>query len=133
MERKISAAVTQSKNAFHTWKKAGKPVDPHNELVINRKLCEKRIRREINIAKLSVQNSLYHEIAGANANDSKLFHRIINSQRQCHSTPVSVLYVNNRQLTTPEDICEGFGEHFSKLARPTDNERPVISGTSYCR
>jgi hypothetical protein len=122
---RISSAIAASKKAHREWKRAGSPKNPNHPTVLQRKLAKKAIRKEINAANWKKTNSLQQEIDTASSGDVKLFHKLIRKQRQTTTSRITELCVNEAILTTPEEICEGFGTHFAGLAEPQD--RPAFN------
>ena len=54
-------------------------------------------------------------------NDTKMFYKLISNQRKAANKQLHTLVVDEKEYQTPEEIREGWAEHFQKLATPLDN------------
>ena len=74
----IKAAAQTKKEAFHKWKQAGRPEDPTNRAVQEKKLTNISLRRAIRFEYSKKHIQIRQEILDSRTRDSKLFHKLIN-------------------------------------------------------
>jgi len=114
----ISNAYKEMKKANSEWCNAGKPNGNH-PLVERRKECKQQFRRvyrtEIAIRELCLKE----KVMNIRTKDSKIFHLLINRQRQSIRGCIQDLHVDNEAMSGEQDILNCFRKHFSNLAVPT--------------
>ena len=114
----ISKAISASKKAHWEWKQAGSPSDPHDLSSIKRKSTKANLRTSIRSHTRSQRVEQYNKIAAAKSDDSKLFFKLISHQRGKTQDATEELIVDDKVLSTPQQISEAFREHFHNLANP---------------
>ena len=62
------------------------------------------------------------EIMEAEPSNEKLFYKIIRRQREGPRKQLARLYIDGVNLSSPDDIREGWSMYFSKLSIPEDRE-----------
>ena len=72
------SVANKSKFAYKQGKEAGKPLDPDNELLINKNEYKKQLRRRQRQIAAEQRNGLYKEILTSHTDDKKLFYKLIN-------------------------------------------------------
>ena len=114
----IQQAVKNKKKAFVEWKKANSPDNPHNTLLINKKLTTSYLRKLCRIEAAKSKEEARQTILDARTSDTKLFHQLINKQRGKQSYCVNEVTVNGKNDT---EILQGMRQHFAALATPTNS------------
>ena len=56
-------------------------------------------------------------------NDTRMLYKLINNQRKTMNPQLQSLLVNGKECDTPEEIRNGWAEHFQILATPQENPR----------
>ena len=110
----IDLAVRENKRALYNWKEGGKPSS--GDLMKARKTSKKHLRkaRRQEIAKQRDHN--LQEIMNARSNDTKMFYKLVNTQRKMKKNLVTELNANGEIHSTKEDILRGWNDHFKDLA-----------------
>ncbi|MCW4345464.1 MAG: reverse transcriptase domain-containing protein, partial [Candidatus Thiodiazotropha endolucinida] len=117
----IKEAVQKSKLAHAEWKSAGRPSDKENCATVRRKNARRTLRRCIRL-EVSARREVYlTSIMDAHETDSRAFFRMIKRQRSSKSTNTQLLEYQDRTLTGPEEVANGFASHFEALATPADD------------
>lgn len=116
----IHAALQAKKKAFYQWKQNGRPNDPQNFYLLEKKLKSVELRRQIRIEVARQKNEEKVRILQARQSDTKLFHKLIKKQRgQCQKF-IDELQVGQKTFHQ-ENILSGWYEHFKNLATKTNN------------
>ena len=86
----LKSIANKGKLAHKQWKEAGKPLDPNNELLMNKNNCKKQLRTRQRQIAAEQRNSLYKEILVSYTDDKKLFYKLVNRQRNYKQLLLSV-------------------------------------------
>ena len=122
MNPKIYHAIHEKKKAFHQWKMNGRPNDPTNFYLLEKKLKTVELRRQIRIETARKRHAEKMSIVNAKQSDNALFHRIIRNQRgKCHKF-IDELHVGS-QSYSGDEILSGWYEHFKELSSKKVNEK----------
>ena len=122
MNPKIYHAIHEKKKAFHQWKMNGRPNDPTNFYLLEKKLKTVELRRQIRIETARRRHAEKMSIVNAKQSDNALFHRIIRNQRgKCHKF-IDELHVGS-QSYSGDEILSGWYEHFKELSSKKVNEK----------
>ena len=84
-------------------------------------------RREIVLQR----NMNMDEIMNAQCRDIKTFYKLVNSYRKRPSVQIEELIVGDETYTTPENILEGWKNHFETLATPAKNYTKNYTNTEF--
>ena len=114
----IALALRENKQALHDWKEQGKPKS--GQIVDRKKHTKTALRKARRQEIASQRNKEMDDIMKARFQDSKTFHKLVNSHKKFSKVSVDELIVGNNRYTTPQDILQGWKEHFEALATPTD-------------
>ena len=117
----IQQAVKSKKEAFYKWKKANRPENPLNTLVINKKFTTSYLRKLCRIEAAKAKEESRQMILDARTRDARLFHKLINKQRGKLRYCVNEVTVNGSICKTDTEILQGWRQHFASLATPTDS------------
>lgn len=118
--KQIHDAVRLCRLRWWEWKKSGSPSDPNAETTLNTKLAKKSLRKEQRREAARRRTEKAEEIMNSN-NDTKMFYKLINNQRKTMNPQLQSLVVNGKECATPEEIRNGWAEHFQILATPQEN------------
>ncbi|CAC5375426.1 unnamed protein product [Mytilus coruscus] len=122
MNENIDRAIKAKKQAHALWKFQGRPVDPYNELVINKKQTTYELRKKYKNEIAQRRTNDREEIIQARVMDNKLFHKLISRQRGKLGKLIDELHVD--QSTYSEtNILEGWRNHFSNLAKKSNTSK----------
>ncbi|MCG7875776.1 MAG: reverse transcriptase domain-containing protein [Candidatus Thiodiazotropha endolucinida] len=117
----IHSAIRNKKKAYYDWKVNGRPNDPGNFYLMEKKLKTAELRRYIRTEVARKRNEDRIQILEARQSDTALFHRLIKKQRgQCQKF-IDELHVGG-QIYSQDNILNGWFEHFSNLATKKDND-----------
>ena len=119
----LKSIANKSKLAHKQWKEAGKPLDPKNELLMNKNNCKKQLRTRQRQIAAEQRNGLYKEILVSHTDDKKLFYKLVNRQRNYKQSSISELIIDDVHVTELEMIRKGWASYFKKLATPVDNDK----------
>lgn len=112
--QEIAEILTKSRLAHRAWREAGKPTQ--GEFIEAKKNAKKNLRRSCRV-EIAIRNAKRkEEIINARTGDTRLFHKLIKSQRK-HSNQTEELLVGNDHFCGPEQILQGFKIHFENLAK----------------
>ena len=117
----IAIALTNNKKALYEWKNEGKPKTGQTAEL--RKGTRKELRRTRRQEIARQRDEKYEEIMNAQVNDSKLFYKLVNSQRKHGRSRIANIEVDGQACDTTSDILKGWNSHFSKLATPSIHSR----------
>ena len=117
----IQAAVQTKKEAFHKWKQAGRPENPTNRAVQEKKLKTISLCQAIIFEYSKNHTQIRQEILDSRTRDSKLFHKLINQQRGRLSGCINELYVGSTVFKSENEILNGWHQHLERLATPQDS------------
>ena len=113
----ISNAYKEMKQTNIKWCNAGKPKGNH-PLVEHRKRCKQQFRRVYRTEIAMRDLCLKEKVMNIRTKDSKIFHMLINRQRQSIRGCIQDLHIDNEVMSGKQDIINGFRKHFSNLAVP---------------
>ena len=114
----IKQAITDKKQAFWQWKKAHRPNEEGDILVINKKLTTKYLRKLCRMEAARVREHNPQEILETKSSDTKLFYKLVNKQRGSKRSCVNELSANGQVYKSDIDILNGWRDHFETLATP---------------
>ncbi|CAG2239659.1 unnamed protein product [Mytilus edulis] len=122
MNENIDHAIKAKKQAHALWKFQGRPADPCNELVINKKQTTYELRKQCRneIAQRRINDR--EEIIQARVMDNKLFHKLISRQRGKLGKLIDELHVDQSSYSET-NILEGWRIHFSNLAKKSNTSK----------
>ncbi|CAG2199520.1 MYH9s [Mytilus edulis] len=122
MNENIDHAIKAKKQAHALWKFQGRPADPCNELVINKKQTTYELRKQCRneIAQRRINDR--EEIIQARVMDKKLFHKLISRQRGKLGKLIDELHVDQSSYSET-NILEGWRIHFSNLAKKSNTSK----------
>ncbi|MCG7866407.1 MAG: hypothetical protein JAY74_08520, partial [Candidatus Thiodiazotropha taylori] len=112
----VQKAVKEKKEAFWKWKQGNKPTEVDHHLLINKKLASANLRRICRFETAKVLEKTRQEILDAKAEDSKLFHKLVNKQRGKLKHCINELHVGGKVYDSSTGILDGWHEHFRSLA-----------------
>ena len=113
---RIKIALTEMRHQYNIWTKNGKPVNPTNQIYINRIETRKEFRRQVRIEQAKRKNTEKEQIIETRTKDMKLFHQLVKNNRIKGGNLIMDLNVGNNCYSGEENILEGFQHHFQKLA-----------------
>lgn len=96
--------------------------DKCSELWLICKRAKRDLRRAQRQLEASRKYKLYSEIMSAHSNDQKLFHKLINIQRNGSNRKLSKLIIDDVHLETNSDIRQGWVDYFEQLSQASQNE-----------
>ena len=114
----LKEAIKASKQKHFLWKNDGKP-GPSHPSTIARKIAKRRIRSVQRRQEADRRRELLVNISAASLNDQRLFHRLVNMQRNKGDCGSAIL-VQEEIITDRNAICAECAEYFQKLATPSD-------------
>ncbi len=118
----VVEALKQKKDAHWKWKCEGKPKNLDSAVFQSMKATRKNLR--------SVQRAIHSEkdtrelerIAEAHRTNNPEFHLLVKRRSQnTKSRQLDYLIVEGTKSETPDDVCNAWMKHFSKLAAPDEN------------
>jgi hypothetical protein len=120
MNSDIYNAIKEKKQAYCKWKWNGKPQNPLDQLVINKKLTSYNLRRfcRTEVAQRRIKER--RELIEAKSMDNKLFHKLIRQQRGKLNRVIDELHVGDSVFKTDTEILIGWRNHFANLAKESD-------------
>jgi hypothetical protein len=120
MNSDIYNAIKKKKQAYCIWKWNGKPQNPLDQLVINKKLTSYNLRRfcRTEVAQRRIKER--QELIEAKTMDKKLFHKLIRQQRGKLNRVIDELLVGDSVFKTDTEILIGWKNHFANLAKESD-------------
>ena len=110
---KIHDAVKNSRLSWWEWKKSGSPTDPNDDTVRNMRMAKKSLKKEQRQEAAKRRREKVEEIMNSQ-NDTKMFYKLISNQRKAANKQLHTLVVDEKEYQTPEEIREGWAEHFQK-------------------
>ncbi len=118
----IKDALAKKKAAFGRWKDAGRPDDVNHPLFIANKIAKRNFKKAQRTQSSATFQKDIEEISEAKRINSKLFHKLVKLRSQTKIAPkVTELNVEGQKYTG-DNIAQGWFQHFSKLAKPTDSK-----------
>ena len=114
----VQKAVREKKEAFWKWKQGNRPIEADHHLLINKKLATSNLRRICRFETAMAREKTRQEILVAKAEDSKLFHKLVNKQRGRLKHCVNELHVGGKVYDSSTGILDGWRDHFGSLAVP---------------
>ena len=112
----ISRAMAENKTAYHMWNEVGRPRT--GDAWERKKATTKHLRRCIRQADADKRNQVYHDVMTASSSDSKMFHKLINRQKEVTSIAGNRLRVNGELVTSQCEVLKVWTNHFESLATP---------------
>lgn len=83
---------------------------------MQKRMPKKNLRRSCRV-EIAIRNAKRkEEIINARTGDTRLFHKLIKSQRK-HSNQTEELLVGDDHFCGPEQILQGFKTHFENVAK----------------
>ena len=114
----VQKAVREKKEAFWKWKQCNRPIEADHYLLINKKLATSNLRKICRFETARAREKTRQEILDAKAEDSKLFHKLVNKQRGRLKHCVNELHVGGKVYYSSTGILDGWRDHFGSLAVP---------------
>ena len=114
----VQKAVREKKEAFWKWKQGNRPIEADHYLLINKKLATSNLRKICRFETARAREKTRQEILDAKAEDSKLFHKLVNKQRGRLKHCVNELHVGGKVYDSSTGILDGWRDHFGSLAVP---------------
>lgn len=114
----IQLASKSSKKAYWAWKVCGSPKEKSHPTNLKRREAKRLLRRLQRQTHIRKSVALQKEIMDASDFDQKLFFRLVNKQRHRNTAYTELLEVDGEQLSTTDDIINGWKVHFERLATP---------------
>ena len=127
----FKSALKCNKEAHQQWKKHGRPNDSTNSLVIGRKETRKIFRRELRLEENKRRHEERNRIISANSDNKRLFFKLVKKQRKNGNVLIDDLYVNDN-LYQGSDVVNGWHEHFSILAQPSNSDMYDYGNLNLC-
>jgi hypothetical protein len=118
----INNAMKASKEANAIWRKKGRPKEEGNVCYTARMQARKSLRRIQRREAAKKRDGELADIASAEANP-RLFHKLINRQRNDKVKSTTELQVDGEEYNTPDEILQGWTKYFGKLSTPQANEK----------
>ena len=120
LTEEIKIHLNDKKKAFWEWKEAGRPEASH-PLSIRKSKTKSKFRKVQRLEAATKRQHLYSQIMASSKEDTKMFHKLIQKQRNNHQLNTSEIYWNDSSLTTSDEIRQGFFQYFQALAKPDDD------------
>jgi hypothetical protein len=124
---KISEAAASNKTANYRWKSAGRPKEPDHPTVIERKKARSHFRQVMRQEIAMKRDQKLEAVMEAHGSDRNAFYKLIGEQRSTKTTNAEEIVVEGKLLKGPKEMCEGWKDHFEKLATPAIKEGYVES------
>lgn len=112
----IKAAINDTRSKYKIWKEKGKPSDPSNHHLQEKKRTKKYLRKIIRIELAKQRDKEKELIMETKTRDMKLFHKLVRNNRKKGGETLLELNVNGIDYKGEEKVIEAFREHFSQLA-----------------
>ena len=93
-----------------------KSSDPTDHFVIQKKECKKQFRKSYRIELAKRQSEEKFKIISTRTRDSRLFHKLVNKQREHGRNSIEELQVGKASFSGTSEILQGFRKHFESLA-----------------
>ena len=106
-----------SKQYHWEWTNSGAPKSKDNPLWLRCITAKRNLQRAQRQEDAKRRYGLYTEIMDTNTSDEKLFHKLINIQRNGKTSKLSQLTVDGKILVKPGDIAEGWATYFERLSK----------------
>ena len=116
MNSDIYNAIKEKKQANCIWKWNGKPQNPLDQLVINKKLTSYNLRRFCRTEVAQIRIKEIQELIEAKTMDNKLVHK----QRGKLNRVIDELHVGDSVFKTDTEILIGWKNHFTNLSKESD-------------
>ena len=113
----IANASKESKAIHREIKNSGAASKDQTQ---RQKDAKRKLRRLQRQEATNERETLYKEIMTAEKEDQQLFYKLINKQRKNDQEATKLIHLEGIELTTNEDIINGWQIHFQKLATPQD-------------
>lgn len=118
------------KRYISNGKKHDRPNDPTNSLVIRRKETRKIFTRKLRLEENKRRHEERNRIINANS-DKRLFFKLVKKQSKNGNVLIDDLYVNDN-LYHGSDVVNGWHEHFSILAQPSNSDMYDYANLNLC-
>lgn len=105
MNEEINKAIKAKKQSYCIWKWNGRPEDPQNELVVNKKLTTQQLRK---ICRMEISRRRINEreeLIGARTMDNALFHKLLRQQRGKLNRFIDKLNVGDTMYRSENILC----------------------------
>ena len=120
MNDDIRIALSEKKAAFFKWKEMGRPNNPNNHYLKDKKRTTRLLRKEYRL-EIARRINARQEVIQARTSDRNTFYKLIRKQRGQFIKPIDHLTVEGETYSN-DLIMEGWRTHFHKLAMKTHNE-----------
>ena len=118
----IKIALKEKRQSYNIWVENGKPMDPLNHLLIQKKRTKQEFKRSIRIAEAKLRECEKETIMEARSNNMEMFHKLIQRNRKKGNEFIQDLNVNSITYSGQNEVMQGFKEHFSNLATLDRNQ-----------
>ena len=102
----VSRAMASNKEALQEWNRLGRPSE--GLLWDNRKTTKQRLRKALRQANAEKRNKLYHDVMSANSHDTRLFHQLIQKQKNSKTLSGDRLMVNGELITSHSAVTQAW-------------------------
>lgn len=123
MSEKILTAIKGKKEAFHLWKRNGRPKNSDNTYTINKKNTTIELRKQCRLEIAEKRMQERQNIINARSGDSTIFYKLIKQQRGKLSRFIEELQVDDQILQSHDNIMSGRNKHFGQLAQQSEYEK----------
>jgi hypothetical protein len=114
--QRLGTLSTEAKTAHKEWVQAGRPDSEDEPLKLKMKACKRNFRSEQRRSQARIDEKFYNSIMEAEK-DSKLFFKLIKSQRATSETKTNSLLVNS-EVYEGSRVMEGWAIYQEALATP---------------
>ena len=114
--------MASNKQALQEWNRLGRPSECLSWDI--RKTTKQRLRKALRQANADKRNKLYHDVISANSHDTRLFHQLIQKQKNSKTLSGDRLMVNGELITSHSAVTQAWTEHFTALAAPQAQPDP---------
>ena len=114
--------MASNKEALQEWNRLGRPSE--GLLWDNRKTTKQRLRKALRQANADKRNKLYDDVMSANSHDTRLFHQLIQKQKNSNTLSGDRLMVNGELIILHSAVTQAWTEHFTALATPQAQPDP---------
>jgi hypothetical protein len=101
---------------YNIWLKNGKPNDPTNHLLLQKKQNKKEFRWAVRIEVARQKEIEKVNIMEARSNNMELFHKLIQKNRNKGLEHIQDINVNGKTYSGSDEVLLGFQEHFRSLS-----------------
>jgi hypothetical protein len=116
----VKRALINCRTALWKWKSAGKPRTSTHPTVLLKKESKKKLRSQLRLEEALRRRDKIQKIAEtANSKDNRFF-KLVKKETQGKAEVTKEIVVDGKLLSTTEEICKGWADHFGDLATPKD-------------